>query len=321
MLQLLMSVMAGFAVYMGYLGIWHRRQDQASSSAAQQRLREFAAQSRLGEEIMDESGKRPEAPGLLSKIGGGISEAILGGSGGTSITAKIDERLILSGRPHGWYAQDWIAFTFLTAATSIVGGGFLVQSGLLSSPLYLALVFISTAYCWWELTGRIKKRQDQARFELPYLLDELIMSLSSGAGSLDLTLRDVLAGETATMGRNDTERVLISEFRRAYQESNTQARSFDDAYRAAANRIQVQPVDDLVEILIEGQSGGAPIVNVLRDMSTQVYTQYEQDITTLIKKKDSTFTIATVIIMFGAAIMIGMPILQTVQSALAGGGS
>jgi len=319
MLPLLMSIMAGFAVYMGYMGIWRKRQEDASSSATQQRLRAFESQSRLGQELLEDDADGKSKSPVLGRFGSALSNLLLGGSDGSGVMQKIDEKLILSGRPYGWHAQDWVAFAFLLVGGSVVGGGLLVQTGI-PPAIYLLLVVLAVVYSWWELNGRIKKRQEQARFELPYLLDELIMSLSSGAGSLDLTLRDVLAGDTATMGRTAEERVLVTEFRRAYQESSTQARSFAEAYRAAANRIQVQPVDDLVEVLVEGQSGGAPILNILRDMSRQVYIQYEQDVTTLIKKKDSTFTVATVIIMFGAAVVIGAPILHTVQQALSGGG-
>ena len=56
MLPLLMSIMAGFAVYMGYVGIWRRRQEQASSSATQQRLRAFQEQSRLGQDLLETEG-------------------------------------------------------------------------------------------------------------------------------------------------------------------------------------------------------------------------------------------------------------------------
>jgi ERCC4-type nuclease len=132
-------------------------------------------------------------------------------------------------------------------------------------------------------------------------------------------LREVVEGGSATLGAKGQERVLILEFRRAYQEFSSQTRSFAEAYRGAAARLQVQPVTDLVEVLIQGQSGGAPILAVLRDMSENVYARYEQDISTLIKKKDSTFTIATVLIMLGAAIVIGAPIFDTVLKALSGG--
>lgn len=317
MLQFLIAIVAGFSTYMIFVGIWRRSQQASAESAVQQRLRAFQAQSALGQEVMDAQIAQRQEKGFMSQLGDAIAGLAFGGSGGQGILDKIEEKLILSGRPHGWYAQDYIAFVTLFLGGTIILGAILVQGGL-PGLLYVLLVAFVGYYCWWELTGRIESRQEQARFELPYFLDELVMSLSSGASSLDLVLREVVSGDSATEGGKHDQRVLVTEFRRAYQEVASQTRTFDEAYRAAAARIQVQPISDLVEVLIQGQSGGAPILDILRDMSDNVYNQYEQDVNTLIKKKDTTFTIATVIIMLGAAVVIGAPIFDTVIKSLAG---
>lgn len=317
MLPLLISIIAGFSTYMLFVGVWRKSQTEGEASAIQQRLREFQAQSSLGQDVMDARIAQREERGLLSRIGEQVSSLALSGAGGRGILDKIEEKLILSGRPHGWYAQDYVAFVFLAMGSSLIFGALLVQSWL-PGFWYLLLVAFTGGYCWYELNGRIASRQEQARFELPYFMDEMIMNLSSGASSLDLVLREVVSGDSAVGGGTSDERVIVAEFRRAYQETASQTRNFEDAYRAAAARIQVQPVSDLVEVLIQGQSGGAPILNILRDMSDNVYSQYEQDISTLIKKKDTTFTIATVIIMLGAAVVIGAPIFDTVLRSLGG---
>jgi len=313
----LMSLLVSISIYMIYAGIAKKRQSQAAASAAAQRLQAFQAQSRLGSDLLEQEERENHEKNSLFQLGNKLSDIFFQGSGGIGILERIDEKLILSGRPHGWYAQDWIAFAFLVLVGSVAGGGLMVQAGL-PKIIYLFLVGFACYYAWWELVYRIKKRQEQVSFELPYLLDELIMNISSGAGSLDLVLRDLVAGDTAFAGATSNERILVTELRRAYQEATNQARNFADAYRAAANRIQVQAVDDLVEVLIEGQAGGAPILSILRDMSRQIYIQYEQDVATLIKKKDSTFTIATVIMMLGSFIVIGAPIVQSVMGALGG---
>jgi hypothetical protein len=318
MLPLLIAILAGFSAYMVFVGVWRQNQARAGNSALQQRLREFQAQSALGQEMTDVPVSERKASSFTYRFGEQISSLLFSGSGGLGIRDKVEEKLILSGRPHGWYAPDYISFVFLSMGGAIIIGALLRQGGL-SGIWYIALVALVAYYCWWELVGRIKSRQEHARFELPYFLDELIMNLSSGTSSLDLVLREVVEGGSATLGAKGQERVLILEFRRAYQEFSSQTRSFAEAYRGAAARLQVQPVTDLVEVLIQGQSGGAPILAVLRDMSENVYARYEQDISTLIKKKDSTFTIATVLIMLGAAIVIGAPIFDTVLKALSGG--
>jgi Flp pilus assembly protein TadB len=317
MLPLLIAIIAGFSTYMLFVGVWRKSQTEGEASAIQQRLREFQAQSSLGQEVMDARIAQREERGLLAQVGEQVSSLALSGSGGRGILDKIEEKLILSGRPHGWYAQDYVAFVFLTMGSVMIFGALMVQAWL-PGFWYLLLVALTGAYCWYELNGRIASRQEQARFELPYFMDEMIMNLSSGSSSLDLVLREVVSGDSAQAGGTSDERVIVTEFRRAYQETSSQTRNFEDAYRAAAARIQVQPISDLVEVLIQGQSGGAPILSILRDMSDNVYSQYEQDISTLIKKKDTTFTIATVIIMLGAAVVIGAPIFDTVLRSLGG---
>ena len=145
------------------------------------------------------------------------------------------------------------------------------------------------------------------------------MSLSSGASTLDQALRDVVITNVDRDGMKESEKILVREFRQAYQEHASQSRPFPEAFRAAADRVQVQAVGDLVEVLVEGQQGGAPILGILKDMSQHVYAIFEQEMESLIKKKDTSFTIATVVMMFGTAILIATPIMITVLQALSGG--
>jgi Flp pilus assembly protein TadB len=314
------SLLAAFATYFSFVGIWRRKQAASRVEAFRQRLREFQAQSAMGGNVMEDSavGSTARKSDFLSRMGEQLTVAAFSGAGGRSLMDAIEDRLMLAGYPRGWHAPDYIAFCTIAIGSAVLGGGMLVQLGI-PSVLYLGMVALTAAYCWYELQAQINRRQQQAFFELPYFLDEIIMSLSSGASTLDQALREVVTNDMRAGGMREKEKVLVQEFRRAYQEAASQARPFSEAFRAAADRIQVQPVTDLVETLVEGQQSGAPILPILRDMSQHVYSIFEQEMETLIKKKDSTFTIATVIMMAGSALVIIIPIMLTVLKALSGG--
>lgn len=314
----LIALLGAFSTYCLFVGVWRRKQAESRVEAFRQRLREFQRQSTVEQDMSQSAAgaRLTKERDFLGRLGDQLADAAFAGSGGQSLMDAVEERLVRAGHPHGWHAPDYIAFCALSVGGAIIGGGLLVQMGI-PAPLYLALVGLTAGYCHYELKAQINKRTEKAFFELPYFLDEIIMALSSGASTLDQALREVLLyGDD---GLALQEKVLVTEFRRAYQETASQARPFAEAYRAAAERIGVTQVSDLVETLVEGQQSGSPILDVLKDMSMNVYRTFETEMKGLIKKKDSNFTVATVIMMSASAIVIGTPIVITVLKALGGG--
>ena len=315
----LVALTAAFAVYCVFVGMWRRKQAVARVDAFTERLRDFRAQSAVGGAIMDDTSglRRDEERSFLSRMGEQLSAAAFSGRGGRSLMEVIEERLVLAGHPRGWHAPEYLAYCALCIGGTVLFGGLMVQSGV-PAPLYLALVGIVAYYCWYDIDIKIKRRKEEAFFELPYFLDDVILSLSSGASTLNHALGEVLRPKESS-DLQQREKVLVREFRRAYEESAAQARPFADAFRAAANRIEVQEVSALVDLLVEGHRSGDPIINELRDMSDNVYKLFEQEMQTLIKKQDTTFTIATVVMMGGSFLVIVTPIIITVLKALGGG--
>jgi hypothetical protein len=315
-----LSIIAGAAVWLLYVGWMQRGRQKSDRSAFETRLRGFQSQSSLAEEGMESTKLREaEKAGLLRRFGFVIESVAFSGKSSRSFLEAIDHRLLLAGSPYGWIAIDFLAFCTLLIGGAAVFGGLLVQSGVLPVFIYLPLVLLCFGYPFMFLRGKIASRKEQAFAELPYFLDQLILGLSSGATTLDSAIRSVVMDE-AQEGLMDSQRVLAQEFRQAYLEVANQVKGFESAYRDAAARIQVQEIDDLVEVFVDADETGSPILHILQDMSRHIYVVFEQNMATLIKKKDTVFTVATVIIMVSTAILIATPIVITVLSALGGQG-
>jgi len=315
----LIALCAAFSVYCLYVGLWRRKQAAARVDAFTERLRDFRSQAAIGGAVMDDASgvRRAGEQSFMARMGEQLAAAAFSGRGGRSLMEVVEERLVLAGHPRGWHAPEYLAFCVLCIGGAILGGGLMVQAGV-PAILYLAFVGIVAYYCWYDIDIQIKKRKEQAFFELPYFLDDLILSLSSGASTLNHALGEVLRPQDSSQ-LLQREKVLVREFRRAYEESASQARPFTDAFRAAADRIAVQDVSALVDLLIEGNRSGDPIIDELRDMSDNVYKLFEQEMETLIKKQDTTFTVATVVMMGGSFLVIATPIVLTVLKSLGGG--
>lgn len=319
MSPLFIAILSSLTVYFLWIGISRRAQKKASESAFQQRLRRFQSESKLGDSMMQVDVSNQPEISTWQKIGEELRETIFVTSSGSAFMGMLEEKLIQAGHPRGWHATDFLGFFSVVIGSVVIFGGFLFQAGILPAWFYLFLSVLVIYYPFSFLKSETTKRKEQAFAELPYFLDEIILSLSSGTTTIDKAIKTVVMEDSLSAVR-DSQRVLVTEFKRAYTEQAESARNFDEAYRGAAERIQLQEVDDLVDVIVEGYATGAPILKNLQDMSSHIYTVFEQNMATLIKKKDAPFTIATVMIMFGTAVLIAAPILSTVMQALAGGG-
>lgn len=317
------SLLGAVSVMLLYQG-WQRRSiQQARKSAFQQRWEAFQRQSKLAHIDMEEvhAEERDSEDKWLRRVGLWLQEQAFrrGGEAGASFMESLEEQMALAGHPRGWHATELVGYAAVLIGAAVILGGLLVQAGSLSPPLYLLLVLLAANEPRRFLRSHQTRRQEQAAAELPYFLDELILALSSGSTNLDNAIRAVVFNPSAS--EHDKNRVLVQEFRRAYLEQANLSRSPEDAYRAASRRIGVPQIDDVVELLLEGLSSGAPILHMLEETSVHVYTLFEHQMQTLIKKKDTPFTVATILIMCGTAVLIVTPILLTVFRALAEGAS
>lgn len=318
----LIGLIGGFAVYFLYIGLHRRAENSATKSALEERLAIFSQQSSFGAEILDEAAaeherSRRERGDFFARLGQQIIESMAGSASSMSLLQVLHERLVLAGHPKKMQLTDFVGFWVLTTGTATLAGGLLAQAGWLPTGLYVALVGIAAYYPFNILNSAIKERQEQAFAEFPDFLEEIILGMSSGQPSMTGVLSSMLLEDNPIAGQHD--RVLAKEFRQALIEFKGQAREFEEAFRAAAARLQVQEVDDLVELMILNYTTGAPILTLLRQTSEHVYKTYEQAMQTLIKKQDTRFTVATIMILFAVGIDVVTPIFLTVVHALGGG--
>jgi hypothetical protein len=302
-------------------GVMRRLNQEERQSAFEQRLRSFQDQSQASKLIgpAKEQESRGRVSEMMSSVSLWVGEQMVSSRGGLSILDWLDGQLASAGSPRGWQATDLLARVLVALVGVLAIGAWSVQvQG--SSPIIFAVLLVAVLYypVLW-LRSKITLRKEQAFGELRYFLDELILSLSSQTSTIDQALRSILfESQEQQTGLKESERVLVTEFRRAYTESEGQSRPFEDAYRDAAARIGVDLVSDLVDLLINAKLEGSPVLSSLTELREQVQRLFGEEISARIKKLDSTMTIATVMVMGGCAINLVLPILSSVMQSLQG---
>lgn len=320
---LFIGLLVFLSVLLTVTGLLSRLRAQERQSAFEQRLRAFQQQSQASQ-ILSSGYAEGRQPGRVSELLRSLSlwlgEQLVGSRGGLSILDWLDEQLAKAGHPRGWQATDLLARILAALAGVLALGAWSVQVQGTSPLFFIALVAGVLYYPVLWLRGKITARQEQAFGELRYFLDELILGLSSHTTTIDQALRVILFdSQDELAGLKRSERVLVSELRRAFTESQGQSRPFEEAYRAAAERIGVDLVSDLVDLLINAKLEGSPVLPALIELREQVQRLFSEEITARIKKLDSTMTVATVGVMFGCTINLVLPILNSVVQTLNGG--
>ena len=171
--------------------------------------------------------------------------------------ADIQRKLDCAGSPPGWDVDRIIAFKFL----GLVGGSLL---GLLLSlalgigvlPLIGITAAIAAAGFWGPnmvLYQIAYNRTEQMRRELPDALDLLTISVEAGL-AFDAALSQVARNTTGP---------LAEEFSRVLQEMQI-GLSRGDAMRALGERSDLPELRGFVSAMVQADSFGIPIANVLR---------------------------------------------------------
>ncbi|MFC6238795.1 type II secretion system F family protein [Longivirga aurantiaca] len=183
-------------------------------------------------------------------------------------TARMRRRLDLAGNPPGWDSDRIIAFKMLGL---IVGGalGFFLPL-LLGSPLWAVVLGIGLALLgFWVpnivLYQTAYNRSERILKDLPDALDLLVISVESGLG-FDAALSQV--------ARN-TEGPLAEEFFRVLQEMQL-GTSRADSLRALGERSDVSDLRGFITAMVQADSFGIPVANVLRIQAREMRTRRSQ---------------------------------------------
>jgi len=188
---------------------------------------------------------------------------------GSDAPERIRKRLDVAGNPVGWTVErvqagkviGAIALFFISVAlTTVIGPSFTVRIVLIAGATLVGWLG-PNLYLYQKVYDRSKRIQR----ELPDAIDLMTISVESGL-AFDAAVQQV--------ARN-TEGPLADEFSRVPSEMQIgQGRS--EALRGLAERTEVDDLKSFVTSMIQADSFGIPIANVLRIQSSEIRTKRRQ---------------------------------------------
>ena len=205
-----------------------------------------------------------------------VDPLLVGGSGlGRRLTPtgqveRIRKRLQLAGSPAGWDVDRVLAFKVLGALAGVglvaLISPFIIGLGV--APV-VAIALVTAAIGFWipdlVLYQKAYNRSDQMRKELPDALDLLTISVEAGL-AFDAALSQVA---------RQTQGPLAEEFFRVLQEMQI-GLGRTDAFRALAERTNVEEVRSFVTAMVQADAFGIPIASVLRVQAKEMRTKRAQ---------------------------------------------
>jgi tight adherence protein C len=187
---------------------------------------------------------------------------------GADTPDRIRHKLDLAGNPHGWTVDRVVSGKVIGAVSGLVLGvvfGLMLEGAGLRIVLALGGLVVGFFGPNLYLYQKIHDRSEQLLRELPDAIDLLTISVESGLG-FDAAVQQV--------ARN-TEGPLSDEFSRVLREMQIgQGRA--EALRALGERTNVPDVRSFVGAMVQADSFGIPIAQVLRVQSTEMRTKRRQ---------------------------------------------
>jgi tight adherence protein C len=187
---------------------------------------------------------------------------------GADTAERIRRKLDLAGNPTGWTVDRVLSGKVLGAVVGLFAG--LAFSLMLGSPMTKIIVIAGVAVAGFfapnlYLYQRAYERAEQLQRALPDAIDLLTISVESGLG-FDAAVQQV--------ARN-TEGPLADELSRVLREMQIgQGRA--DALRALGERTNVGDVRTFVGAMVQADSFGIPIAQVLRVQSAEIRVKRRQ---------------------------------------------
>jgi tight adherence protein C len=181
--------------------------------------------------------------------------------------AWLDKQLAGAGRPKAWPLARVVMVKPLLALGGAVLGILLYTAD--PKPLKLGLALGVTAFCYFVpdilLRNYAEKRRAAIKMELPNALDQMLISVQAGLGFETAMAR---VGET---GRGP----LADELVRTLQDMQV-GRSRKEAYLAMAQRVDVPDLRSFVRAVVQADSYGIAIANVLKSQATVMRVKRRQ---------------------------------------------
>ncbi|WP_423182037.1 type II secretion system F family protein [Arthrobacter sp. NyZ413] len=181
--------------------------------------------------------------------------------------AWLDKLLARAGRPAGMPLERLlIAKPALALFVGILGLFFFLRAP--SGPGFLLYLFV-VALCYMVpdvmIHSRGAKRQEAIQLELPNTLDQMLISVEAGLG---------FEAAMSRAGQNGSG-PLASEILRTLQDMQA-GRSRKEAYQALANRADVPELRSFVRAVVQADTYGIAIANVLKTQASQMRVKRRQ---------------------------------------------
>lgn len=225
------------------------------------------------------------------------------------------EKLALQLRKAGMHMSTG-SFNYLKLAVMVVGIILSVGIGLLLKDVtsYCIMIIIvgsmlSALSPTLVLNAKIKKHQDAIRAQLPDTLDLLSVCMEAGL-SFDASLLKV---------SERMEGPLIDELVTVFRQIQL-GKSRNDALKTLSDSTDVSELKTFISAVIQANTLGIPITNVLAAQSEQLRIAKREQIKEKAAKVPSKMTIPTVLLILPAIICVIMgPVVIQVKDQLAGG--
>lgn len=188
---------------------------------------------------------------------------------GTDTAERIRKKLDLAGNPRGLTVDRVIAGKVMGAAVGLVAS--LVATALLGTSVTLRIVMVATAVIVGYMVPNLyiyqvgHDRGARMQRELPDAIDLMTICVESGLG-FDAAVQQVAA---------NTEGPLADECARVLREMQI-GQSRSEALRALAERTNVAEMRSFVSAMVQADSFGIPIAQVLRVQSSEIRVKRRQ---------------------------------------------
>lgn len=225
------------------------------------------------------------------------------------------EKLALQLRKAGMHISTG-SFNYLKLAVMVVGIILSVGIGLLLKDVtsyYIMIIIVGSMLSALSptlvLNAKIKKHQDAIRAQLPDTLDLLSVCMEAGL-SFDASLLKV---------SERMEGPLIDELVTVFRQIQL-GKSRNDALKTLSDSTDVSELKTFISAVIQANTLGIPITNVLAAQSEQLRIAKREQIKEKAAKVPSKMTIPTVLLILPAIICVIMgPVVIQVKDQLAGG--
>jgi Flp pilus assembly protein TadB len=233
---------------------------------------------------------------------------------GRSFLNWLDHQLHMAGlRSDTFGPYRAIALTLLIWSAGVALPVLAWTTGLVPTWVALVCAAFFLAYPLLKLRSLQVQRRDDIEKELPFVVMELAMTMSSGMTNIDDALLRLVRNNA-----RDPEAVLVREIEQAVVEYRHGGRRREDALRDVIWRCGVTSVETFIESIIVALQVGSPITDVLQEQADHAREMWRQSMRAYTARKMPVVVLRVVETMFGGLIIIATPLFIDLLELISG---